>query len=93
MDAVLVQIFSRTAKRVLPELPIDVHPMVTNPAGVPASRRDADVVTFTTRPGFTLIVLFTLSRIPGAQLAFHVCPGTPVSVLEDLIRALIWCLS
>ena len=70
------------------ELPIDVHLMVTNPAEIAPLflDRGADVVTFHYEAEVHAHRLVHLIKDSGAGISL--CPGTPVSVLEDLIEDL-----
>ena len=72
------------------ELPIDVHLMVTNPAEVVPLflDRGADVVTFHYEAEVHAHRLVHLIKDSGAKAGISLCPGTPVSVLEDLIEDL-----
>ena len=72
------------------ELPIDVHLMVTNPAEIVPLflDRGADVVTFHYEAEVHAHRLVHLIKDSGAQAGISLCPGTPVSVLEDLIEDL-----
>ncbi len=72
------------------ELPIDVHLMVTNPAEIVPLflDRGADVVTFHYEAEVHTHRLVHLIKDSGAQAGISLCPGTPVSVLEDLIEDL-----
>ena len=69
------------------ELPIDVHLMVTNPAEIAPLflNRGADVVTFHYEAEVHAHRLVHLIKDSGAKAGISLCPGTPVSVLEDLI--------
>ena len=70
------------------ELPIDVHLMVTNPAEIVPLflDRGADVVTFHYEAEVHAHRLVHLIKDSGAKAGISLCPGTPVSVLEDLIE-------
>ena len=72
------------------ELPIDVHLMVTNPAEIVSLflDRGADVVTFHYEAEVHAHRLVHLVKESGAKAGISLCPGTPVSVLEDLIEDL-----
>ena len=72
------------------ELPIDVHLMVTNPAEIVPLflDRGADVVTFHYEAEVHAHRLVHLIKDSGAKAGISLCPGTPVSVLEDLIEDL-----
>lgn len=72
------------------ELPIDVHLMVTNPAEIAPLflDRGADIVTFHYEAEVHAHRLVHLIKNSGAQAGISLCPGTPVSVLEDLIEDL-----
>ena len=72
------------------ELPIDVHLMVTNPAEIAPLflDRGADVVTFHYEAEVHAHRLVHLIKDSGAKAGISLCPGTPVSVLEDLIEDL-----
>ena len=72
------------------ELPIDVHLMVTNPAEIAPLflDRGADVVTFHYEAEVHAHRLVHLIKESGAKAGISLCPGTPVSVLEDLIEDL-----
>ena len=72
------------------ELPIDVHLMVTNPAEIVPLflDRGADVVTFHYEAEVHAHRLVHLIKESGAKAGISLCPGTPVSVLEDLIEDL-----
>ena len=72
------------------ELPIDVHLMVTNPAEIAPLFLDlgADIVTFHYEAEVHAHRLVHLIKNSGAQAGISLCPGTPVSVLEDLIEDL-----
>ena len=72
------------------ELPIDVHLMVTNPAEIVPLflDRSADVVTFHYEAEVHAHRLVHLIKDSGAKAGISLCPGTPVSVLEDLIEDL-----
>ena len=72
------------------ELPIDVHLMVTNPAEIVPLflNRGADVVTFHYEAEVHAHRLVHLIKESGAKAGISLCPGTPVSVLEDLIEDL-----
>ena len=71
------------------ELPIDVH-LVTNPAEIAPLflDRGADVVTFHYEAEVHAHRLVHLIKDSGAKAGISLCPGTPVSVLEDLIEDL-----
>ena len=73
------------------ELPIDVHLMVTNPAEIAPLflDRGADVVTFHYEAEVHAHRLVHLIKDSGAKAGISLCPGTPVSVLEDLDLVLI----
>ena len=72
------------------ELPIDVHLMVTNPAEIVPLflDRGADVVTFHYEAEVHAHRLVHLIKESDAKAGISLCPGTPVSVLEDLIEDL-----
>ena len=72
------------------ELPIDVHLMVTNPAEIAPLflDRGAGIVTFHYEAEVHAHRLVHLIKNSGAQAGISLCPGTPVSVLEDLIEDL-----
>ena len=72
------------------ELPIDVHLMVTNPAEIAPLflDRGADAVTFHYEAEVHAHRLVHLIQDSGARAGISLCPGTPVSVLEDLIEDL-----
>ena len=72
------------------ELPIDVHLMVTNPAEIVPLflDRGADVVPFHYEAEVHAHRLVHLIKESGAKAGISLCPGTPVSVLEDLIEDL-----
>ena len=72
------------------DLPIDVHLMVTNPAEIVPLflDRGADVVTFHYEAEVHAHRLVHLIKDSGAEAGISLCPGTPVSVLEDLIEDL-----
>ena len=72
------------------KLPIDVHLMVTNPAEIVPLflDRGADVVTFHYEAEVHAHRLVHLIKESGAKAGISLCPGTPVSVLEDLIEDL-----
>ena len=72
------------------KLPIDVHLMVTNPAEIVPLflNRGADVVTFHYEAEVHAHRLVHLIKESGAKAGISLCPGTPVSVLEDLIEDL-----
>ena len=72
------------------ELPIDVHLMVTNPAEIAPLflDRGADIVTFHYEAEVHAHRLVHLIKNSGAQAGISLCPGTPVSVLKDLIEDL-----
>lgn len=72
------------------ELPIDVHLMVTNPAEIVPLflDRGAEVVTFHYEAEVHAHRLVHLIKESGAKAGISLCPGTPVSVLEDLIEDL-----
>ena len=68
------------------ELPIDAHLMVTNPPLF--LDRGADAVTFHYEAEVHAHRLVHLIQDSGARAGISLCPGTPVSVLEDLIEDL-----
>lgn len=72
------------------KLPIDVHLMVTNLAEIVPLflDRGADVVTFHYEAEVHAHRLVHLIKESGAKAGISLCPGTPVSVLEDLIEDL-----
>lgn len=72
------------------ELLTDVHLMVTNPAEIAPIFLDlgADIVTFHYEAEVHAHRLVHLIKNSGAQAGISLCPGTPVSVLEDLIEDL-----
>ena len=72
------------------ELPIDVHLMVTNPTEIAPLflDRGADAVTFHYEAEVHAHRLVHLIQDSGARAGISLCPGTPVSVLEDLIEDL-----
>ena len=72
------------------ELPIDVHLMVTNPSEIAPLflDRGADVITFHYEAEVHAHRLIHLIKDSGAKAGISLCPGTPVSVLEDLIEDL-----
>ena len=72
------------------ELPIDVHLMVTNPAEIAPLflDRGADAVTFHYEAEVHAHRLVHLIQDSGAKAGISLCPGTPVSDLEDLIEDL-----
>lgn len=69
------------------DLPIDVHLMVTNPSEIAPLflQRGADIVTFHYEAEVHSHRLIHLIKDSGAKAGISLCPGTPVSVLENLI--------